>query len=73
MFVGLDLGTSAVKALLVDGGQRVLAAASIPLSVSRPPERAQTVPPDTAPTEAYAGRIARSRAAARLLLTEAPT
>ncbi|MDO9708163.1 xylulokinase [Paracraurococcus lichenis] len=36
MFLGFDLGTSAVKALLVDGDQRVLAEAAAPLAVSRP-------------------------------------
>lgn len=36
MFLGLDLGTSAVKALLVDGAQAVLASATVPLSVQRP-------------------------------------
>jgi len=36
MFVGIDFGTSSVKALLVDGAQRVLARAAAPLSVSRP-------------------------------------
>ena len=36
MFLGLDFGTSAVKALLVDGEQRPLATASAPLTVSRP-------------------------------------
>ena len=35
-FLGLDIGTSSVKALLVDFDQRVLAEASVPLSVSRP-------------------------------------
>ncbi len=35
-FLGLDIGTSSVKALLVDFEQRVVAEASIPLSVSRP-------------------------------------
>ena len=35
-FLGLDIGTSSVKALLVDFRQRVVAEASIPLSVSRP-------------------------------------
>ena len=35
-FLGLDIGTSSVKALLVDGAQRVVAEASTPLSVSRP-------------------------------------
>jgi xylulokinase len=35
-FLGLDIGTSSVKALLVDGDQRVVAEASTPLSLSRP-------------------------------------
>jgi xylulokinase len=35
-FLGLDIGTSSVKALLVDVEQRVVAEASAPLSVSRP-------------------------------------
>ncbi len=36
MFLGLDFGTSAVKALLVDDEQAVIASATIPLSVQRP-------------------------------------
>ena len=36
MFLGLDFGTSAVKALLVDGEQTVVASATVPLSVQRP-------------------------------------
>lgn len=36
MFLGVDLGTSSVKALLVDEGGRVIAEASAPLTVSRP-------------------------------------
>jgi len=35
-FLGLDVGTSSVKALLIDASQRTLAEASAPLSVSRP-------------------------------------
>jgi xylulokinase len=35
-YLGLDIGTSSVKALLIDGDQRVLAEATAPLSVSRP-------------------------------------
>src|SRR5580704_14044507 len=35
-YLGLDIGTSSVKALLVDADQRVVAEASTPLSVSRP-------------------------------------
>ncbi|MCO5156597.1 MAG: xylulokinase [Aquamicrobium sp.] len=36
MYLGIDLGTSGVKALLLDAGQRVVASASAPLEVSRP-------------------------------------
>ena len=35
-FLGLDIGTSSVKALLVDAGQRVVAEASAGLELSRP-------------------------------------
>ncbi|MGF7159931.1 xylulokinase [Rhodoligotrophos appendicifer] len=36
MYLGLDLGTSGVKALLVDRDQRVIASTTSPLAVSRP-------------------------------------
>ncbi len=36
MYLGIDLGTSAVKAVLVDGAQRTVASAEIALDVSRP-------------------------------------
>ena len=36
MFIGLDFGTSAVKALLVDGAQAIIGAASAPLAAARP-------------------------------------
>ncbi len=36
MYLGIDLGTSSVKALLVDDEQRILAEASEPLTVERP-------------------------------------
>lgn len=36
MFLGIDLGTSSVKAVLVDGDQRVVDHESAPLDVSRP-------------------------------------
>jgi xylulokinase len=36
MFLGLDLGTSGLKGVLIDDGQRVVAEASSPLTVSRP-------------------------------------
>ena len=35
-FLGLDFGTSSVKALLVDGEQAVLGTASVPLGINRP-------------------------------------
>ena len=38
MYIGLDLGTSGLKGLVVDEAQRVLAEASAPLTVSRPAE-----------------------------------
>ncbi len=38
MYLGLDLGTSGLKALLMDGDQKVVASASAALSVSRPHE-----------------------------------
>ncbi len=36
MYVGLDLGTSGLKGILMDEGQKVLAEASAPLTVQRP-------------------------------------
>ena len=36
MFLGIDIGTSAVKALVADEAQAVLAQASAPLVTSRP-------------------------------------
>jgi len=36
MYLGLDLGTSGLKGLLIDTAQRVVAEATAPLSVSRP-------------------------------------
>jgi xylulokinase len=36
MFLGIDIGTSGVKAVLVDEGQRLLATATAPLAISRP-------------------------------------
>jgi xylulokinase len=36
MYLGIDLGTSGVKALLIDGGQRVIGSASGTIDVSRP-------------------------------------
>ena len=36
MFIGLDLGTSGLKGVLIDAAQRVVAEAHAPLAVSRP-------------------------------------
>ncbi|MGB2892545.1 MAG: xylulokinase, partial [Albidovulum sp.] len=36
MYLGLDLGTSGLKAILIDDGQNIVAEATAPLSVSRP-------------------------------------
>ena len=36
MYLGLDLGTSGLKGVLVDGDQSVVAQATAPLTVSRP-------------------------------------
>lgn len=36
MYIGLDLGTSGLKALLIDEDQKVIAEATAPLTVSRP-------------------------------------
>lgn len=36
MYLGLDLGTSSLKALLIDDAQRVIGSASAPLGVERP-------------------------------------
>lgn len=38
MYIGLDLGTSGLKGILMDEGQRVLAEATAPLTVERPHE-----------------------------------
>jgi xylulokinase len=38
MFLGIDIGTSGVKAVLVDEGQLLLATATAPLTISRPRE-----------------------------------
>lgn len=35
-FIGIDLGTSAIKAVLVDGDEKVLATASVEIAVQRP-------------------------------------
>ncbi len=35
MYLGLDLGTSGIKALIIDGDQKIIASADAPLAVSR--------------------------------------
>ncbi|MCL4676003.1 MAG: xylulokinase, partial [Pararhodobacter sp.] len=35
MYIGLDLGTSSLKAILIDDGQRVRAEHAVPLTVQR--------------------------------------
>ncbi len=47
MYLGLDFGTSAVKALLVDDAQRVVGDATVPLGISRPaPGQSEQDPAD---------------------------
>lgn len=58
MYLGLDLGTSGVKALLIDGDQRIIGSASGSLDVSRPhPGWSEQAPADwiRATKEAIAG------------------
>ncbi|GAB1361530.1 hypothetical protein MASR1M32_07660 [Rhodobacter sp.] len=38
MYIGLDLGTSGLKGVLIDADQKVLAEAAVPLTVQRPQE-----------------------------------
>lgn len=38
MYLGIDIGTSSVKAVVVDGAQAIIATATAPLAVSRPKE-----------------------------------
>jgi xylulokinase len=62
-YLGLDIGTSSVKALLVDGTQRVVAVGHAPLNVSRPyPLWSEQNPEDW--WQATLAAIAEARAAA---------
>jgi xylulokinase len=36
LYIGIDLGTSSVKSILIDDNDNVVATASAPLEVSRP-------------------------------------
>jgi xylulokinase len=66
MYLGLDAGTSAVKALLVDAEQRVVAQASRSYPISRPqPAWSEQDPRDwVAATEAVIGALRREAPAA---------
>ncbi|WP_428377045.1 xylulokinase [Lichenicoccus sp.] len=63
VFLGIDLGTSAVKALLTDMDQAVLATASLPLATARPhPDWSEQAPQDW--WQAVCGVVAALRQAA---------
>src|SRR5437868_15099519 len=58
MYLGIDIGTSGVKAIIIDERQRVVASATAPLKVSRPrPGWSEQDPEDwwTATRKAIAG------------------
>ena len=63
MYLGIDLGTSGVKATLIDAGQRVLGSETAPLTVSRPhPNWSEQDPADwIAATEAALSALARGQ------------
>ncbi|MDP1576106.1 MAG: FGGY family carbohydrate kinase, partial [Cypionkella sp.] len=62
MYIGLDLGTSGLKGILMDEGQRVLAEATAPLTVERPTEGwSEQVPASwIAAAELVLGKLAAS-------------
>lgn len=62
MYIGLDLGTSGLKGILMDEGQRVLAEATAPLTVERPAEGwSEQVPASwIAAAELVLGKLAAS-------------
>src|SRR6188508_1092514 len=66
MYLGVDLGTSAVKATLIDGEQAALSSASAPLEVSRPqPGWSEQEPRDwIAATERAIGELRAAHAQA---------
>jgi xylulokinase len=63
MFLGLDLGTSGLKGLLIDEDQKVVAEASAPLTVSRPHDGwSEQAPADwIAAAEAVLDRLSSER------------
>ncbi|HAT30554.1 MAG TPA: xylulokinase [Janthinobacterium sp.] len=71
MYLGIDLGTSEVKVLLIDEGQRIVASAHAPLGISRPrPQCSEQDPADwwratLAAVGAIAGTHPRELAALR--------
>ncbi len=62
MFLGIDIGTSNVKAVLADEAQRIVASASAPIPISRPHELWSEQNPDDwwAATEAAVAEVRRS-------------
>ena len=66
MFIGLDLGTSGLKGILIDADQQVRAEASAPLTVSRPHSGwSEQAPSDwLAAAEAVLGALAEGEALA---------
>ena len=68
MFIGLDLGTSGLKGVLINADQRVLAEATSPLTVSRPqPGWSEQSPADwIASAEAVLDALAANRSLANV-------
>ena len=66
MYLGIDLGTSSVKALLIDGEQRIVDSASAPVALSRPHDGwSEQDPADwITATEQTLAELKRSRGAA---------
>ncbi len=68
MYLGIDLGTSSVKTLLIDSRQEVIASASAPVELSRPhPGWSEQDPADwIAATEKALDELRRSTVASSL-------
>jgi xylulokinase len=69
MFIGIDLGTSAIKCILVDEDGRVIATASEPLQVSRPKPGFSEQDPESWWTAAVAGLDKLAKQAPREMAT----